>query len=232
MNLDSKMSVASDPYRTSTSNSDTLVDYRVMSIPAVATVVVSVLSTPSLVFPGLLFLPLIGVAVGLVALRKIGRNSAEYSGRGIALGGLIANIMCFAGGVSIATTIYVTEVPANHQRISFSELQPDKRRSDLPVSERALELDGERVFIKGYIYPSDANRELKQFILVPDRGTCCFGGQPKLTDMIEVTLRDPLTTRYSMMRRKLGGILHVSSDKKPVSGLDGVYYQLDADHLR
>ena len=62
--------------------------------------------------------------------------------------------------------------------------------------------------------------------------TCCFGGQPALTDMIEVTLQDPLRVDFSYGRRKLGGILKVSPNKKGVAGLDGVYYQLDADYVR
>ena len=62
--------------------------------------------------------------------------------------------------------------------------------------------------------------------------TCCFGGQPKLTDMIEVTLKDPLRIKYSFGRRKLAGVIRVSPDKKQVAGLDGVYYRVDADYVR
>ena len=68
--------------------------------------------------------------------------------------------------------------------------------------------------------------------MVPDMKTCCFGGQPALTDMIEVTLRDPLRVDFSYTRRQLGGILKVTPYKKAVSGLDGVYYQLDADYVK
>ena len=62
--------------------------------------------------------------------------------------------------------------------------------------------------------------------------TCCFGGQPKLTDMIEVTLRDPRRVNFSYARRRLAGILKVDPRLKPISGLQGVYYQLDADHVK
>jgi hypothetical protein len=63
-------------------------------------------------------------------------------------------------------------------------------------------------------------------------GTCCFGGQPKLTDMIEVTLRDPHRARFSFQRRKIGGVLQVDTQLKEINGLTGVYYQLDADYIR
>jgi hypothetical protein len=102
----------------------------------------------------------------------------------------------------------------------------------LPFSPKALELNGQRVFVKGYIYPGDRTSELKKFILVPDMGTCCFGGQPALTDMIEVTLRDPKRVRFSFQRRKLGGTFKVDRQLKEISGLTGVYFQLDADYVR
>jgi hypothetical protein len=63
-------------------------------------------------------------------------------------------------------------------------------------------------------------------------GTCCFGGQPKLTDMIQVTLADPLRIKYSYQRRKLAGVLKVDRRLKPISGLKGVYYQLEADYVK
>ena len=96
----------------------------------------------------------------------------------------------------------------------------------------AIELDGDRVFVKGYVFPGGQKENLKQFVLVPDMGTCCFGGEPKLTDMIEVTLQEPLRVDFSYRKRKLGGTLKVDSKLKPVSGVNGVYYQLDVDYLK
>jgi hypothetical protein len=49
---------------------------------------------------------------------------------------------------------------------------------------------------------------------------------------LEVTLKDPLYITYNQRMRRLGGVLKVDERKKPVSGLDGVYYQLDADYLK
>jgi len=88
------------------------------------------------------------------------------------------------------------------------------------------------VFIKGYVYPDGQQYNIKRFILIPDMGTCCFGGQPKLTDMVEVTLRDPLRTVFERRKRRLAGTLSVDLRLKPVSGLGGVYYRLDAEYVR
>ena len=68
--------------------------------------------------------------------------------------------------------------------------------------------------------------------MVPDMGTCCFGGQPKPTDMIEVTLREPLKIEYTRRRRKLGGIFKVNPMPRKFGKLVGVYYRLEADYLK
>ena len=122
-------------------------------------------------------------------------------------------------------------MPEGYARISFSDLQPDEERS--PVSSKSLELDGQKVFIKGYVHPGVSGQgDIRRFVLVRDMGTCCFGGQPKLTDMVEVTLDSGLSTRYTRRKKKLAGVFLVDTELKPVSGLQGVYYQLKANYVR
>lgn len=206
--------------------------YRELSMAAVVALALGVLSLFALVLPPLMILSAAGLFVGVGALRAIARRPNELTGRGLARIGVTICSLTLVSSTAIAVIVYVTEVPAGYQRISYADLQPDEARPDLPVPLKAIDLDGERVFVKGYIYPSDKTANLKRFVLVPDMGTCCFGGQPKLTDMIEVTLQDPLRTRYNRRRRRLAGTLHVDTRKKPVSGLDGVYYQLDVDYIK
>jgi hypothetical protein len=127
---------------------------------------------------------------------------------------------------------YATEVPSGYTRISFADLQPQPRFANMPIPPDALKLNGRQIFVKGYLYPDGQQNNIKRFVLVPDMGTCCFGGQPKLTDMIEVTLVDPLRVEFARRKRALGGVFKVDTNLKPVTGLGGVYYQLTADHLR
>ncbi len=206
--------------------------YRVLSIFAVASLILAIVSLPALLFVQLAFLPFFGLILGLRAISSIRKQPEELTGMRLALIGTVLSGLLFCGSLGIFAVIYVTEVPEGYTRISFLDLQPTEDREDLPVSPQALELSGKKVFVKGYVYPDDSGGELQRFVLVPDMGTCCFGGQPKLTDMIEVTLQDPLRIRYSYARRRLGGVLKVDTKKKPVSGLDGVYYQLEADYVK
>ncbi len=206
--------------------------YRALSRPAVISLILGVLSFSALPLAGLLVLPAIGLVLGLLGLRAIRRYPEELLGGWVATSGIVLNGLLLVGGVSLHSLIYIYEVPEGAQRISFYELQPDKNTPELPVPPAALELNGKQIFIKGYLFPDGQQANIKQFVLVPDMGTCCFGGQPKLTDMIQVTLRDPLRVEYSYVRRRLAGILKVDTRLKPVSGVQGVYYQLDADYVK
>lgn len=213
------------------SNESEYLRYRSVSTLAVVAMVLAIVSIASVFFVGLAFLPVFGLLFGFLALRAIRRQPEELTGVQLAMVSMVICLVSLVTGITWATWVYVTELPEGYQRVGFLELQPDDDRADLPVSPKALEMNGKKVFIKGYIYPDDRGAAVRQFVLVPDMGTCCFGGQPKLTDMVEVTLRKPLTTGYSMIQKKLGGVLKVDTRLKPISGLKGVYYQLDADYL-
>ena len=206
--------------------------YRALSRSAVFCLVLGLLSFTALMAPVMLVLPALSILLGVVALTNLRRYPAELSGRPAALIGLILSIALLIGGSVLHVVAYATEVPEGFQRISFADLQPVREAPQLPVSPKALELNGQKVFLKGYLYPDGQQSNIKRFILIPDLGTCCFGGQPKLTDMVEVTLRDPLRTVFELRKRRLAGTLTVDTRLKPVSGLNGVYYRLDAEYVR
>jgi hypothetical protein len=212
--------------------SEAYAPYRALSRLVVAGTILGLLGLSAFTAAPLLVLPSLGLVLAFWGLRSIRRYPRELSGRGLAIAAIAGNLLILAGASTLHAVIYATEVPEGAIRISYADLQPIKERPDLPIPPRALELDGKRVFVKGYVYPDGQQYNIRKFIMVPDMGTCCFGGQPKLTDMIEVTLRDPHRTVYSTTKRKLAGILRVDSNLKPVSGLGGVYYQLDADYVR
>ena len=130
------------------------------------------------------------------------------------------------------TYIYLTEVPEGYTRVHFYELQQEGSRPDQPT-EKALEINGQSVFLKGYIHPSSGSGLLKRFILVPDLGTCCFGGQPKSSDMIEVTLSGSQTAKAGMTKKKLAGTFMLNQLPQRVTDFDNtVFYRLKVDQVR
>lgn len=211
--------------------------YRAVSGLAVFSLVVAVLSLPSLLLPlELAFLFIAGAflasVLGIIAIRAIKQRPEELLGSSVAWSGVVLGVSTFT--FAVASNIYVmaTEVPEGYTRVSFYELSPNRKSGDLPVSKKALELDGKRVYIKGYTAPGDQKHGLKQFTLVRDLGSCCFGGTPEPTHMMSVTFLNNLSIDYGYGQRGVGGILRVDRDPR-LSKLGGVtYFRLEADHLR
>ena len=95
-------------------------------------------------------------------------------------------------------------------------------------------LQGKKVFVKGYVHPGVASMgKVKHFVLVPDMGTCCFGGQPKRnTDMIEVVVGTGEGIRYSTRLRKIAGTFLVDRPRESVGGLHSVMYAMEAERAQ
>jgi hypothetical protein len=208
------------------------VTYRSVSRSAVISLVLSFVSLLALLFAPLLVLPVVALVLGLTALSTIRRYPGEYTGKGMALIGTAVSSTVFVLGAILHTVDYATEVPEGYQRISFSDLQPEIKIPGAPPPQKVLDLNGKQIFIKGYIHPGVATMgKVDHFILVPDMGTCCFGGQPAMTDMIEVRIKDDASkVKYSTRRVKLAGkfALGRSMEKAP-GDLRDVIYHLEAD---
>jgi hypothetical protein len=229
-----------------TANPDTVVSYaepefeqvasyKSISKAAVFSLGLGIFALAGFLFSGLLALALVGLGCGLYAISAIRRYPDEVTGLPAAIAGVILCAVTFTGGTAMHVIEYATELPEGYtsaERRHFWELQPDKSRPELPVSPTAIELSGQKIFIKGYVHPEFNRGDVKKFVLVPDMGTCCFGGQPKPTDMIEVTLRDPHRIRYNTRLRKVAGVFRVDPAPQPVKGFGGIYYQLDAEYAK
>jgi len=207
--------------------------YRAMSSTAIASLVFAILAglIGFFVWPGLLF-AIIGVSIGVMALSKINAYPDEFDGKQIAIVGLVLNLVVLAGGAGMHAYIYLTEVPEGYSRVQFYELQQPENAPDRPT-EKAVQIHGQSVFLKGYIHPASGSGLLKNFILVPDLGTCCFGGQPKSSDMIEVSLGAGQTTRAGFRRKKLAGTFKVNQAPQKLTDFDNnLFYRMKVDQIK
>jgi hypothetical protein len=206
--------------------------YRALSTSAVASLIVGLLSSLAILDWPLVAIPLVGIPLAAFALVKIRRHSDELTGRGLARTGLALSLFFAVVGPARLTYEYVTEVPEGYARVSYAELQPDEAQSGQQVPPSALALEGKKIFIKGYVYPGREKDGIRRFLLVRDQGECCFGGNPKITDRILVTLEDPLRLTYSSRIHKLAGTFHVEVKNSAIDDArGGVFYHLKADHL-
>jgi hypothetical protein len=220
-------------------------EYRPLYMGAIASVVMGLLS--SLIFfagrdsleSALLLapLPLIGIALGLRALRRIRENSDRWTGQTPAKVGLALSAACLIGGIGFAGYVRATECPPGYEPTSFAELKPDEvdLRGDHLIPADIAALDGKKVFIKGYIRPDSTNNGLRQnikrFLLVRDNNQCCFGDMStvKFFDQVAVEMADKRTIDFSFGLQRIGGTLRIT----PINAINGTgapVFALEADH--
>ncbi|HET6883134.1 MAG TPA: DUF4190 domain-containing protein [Pirellulales bacterium] len=206
--------------------------YKALSTLAVVSFAAGVLSVLTFVGWSLAAIPMVGIVAGLLAVRQIRATPDVYTGEHFALVGTLLCGLLWTGGWSRLAYVHATEVPPGYERISYDDLQVDEAQPNTFPPARAVDLDGKKVFIKGYVYQPTGGQTsgLTRFILVRDKGQCCFGGNPKITDMIEVKLKRGLEAEFNMQVRKLAGTFRIGAGQG-IDGLTGALYHLDADHL-
>ncbi|MGB6044904.1 MAG: DUF4190 domain-containing protein [Pirellulales bacterium] len=202
--------------------------YRTMCVAAVTSLLFGVLSLLSFLSPYLSLIPILGIVVGLFALAQIRQRPHELAGRHFARAGIGLASLLLVTSTAREVYIYLTEVPEGHERISYTQLQPEEGKVGQLIPPLAESLNGKRVFIKGYVFPGQQQHGIKKFLLVRDKGDCCFGGNPKITDRIQIVLADSQRLKFSSRLHKLAGTFRV--DAQPGEAVDAggrVYYYLD-----
>jgi hypothetical protein len=176
----------------------------------------------------------VGLIVGALALWQIRRAQGDLGGRGIALLGVGLSAILLVAGSSYHAYAYVTEVPDGFERVSFVDLAakvPTFEAGTVHVAPEVAALDGKPIFIKGYMYPTGRQTGITEFVLVKDTGQCCFGGQPKLTDMIVVKFDDgKMVNHREQVLVGVAGIFRANAVVQ--SGVLTGIYQLDATHFQ
>jgi len=57
-------------------------------------------------------------------------------------------------------------------------------------------LNGQKIILRGWMFPSGRQEGISSFMFVRDNGICCFGRDPKVYDKLAVTMHPNMTTSY------------------------------------
>lgn len=143
---------------------------------------------------------ILGVLVGVICWFRIRRADGELGGKTLAIAGTFLSTIFVVSGLSLHTYAYATEVPEGFTRINFYHdiskkgfVTEDGKKD---FHQDVKELEGKNIFVKGFMYPTRDTENLKSFLLVKDSDKCCFGGEPALTDMIIVEMKDGQTVDF------------------------------------
>jgi hypothetical protein len=83
-------------------------------------------------------------------------------------------------------------------------------------------LDGRRIRIRGFMYPTFQQTGVHAFGLARDNQICCFGRNPKIYDVFDVVLHEGATTNYIPNRPfDVVGVFHIRPEAE-----DGKLYRL------
>ncbi|MDX1961909.1 MAG: hypothetical protein SFX18_02070 [Pirellulales bacterium] len=212
------------------SNDDDWQDYQPLSLLAVGSVVVAVLGLLTFIEPLIGVVPLIAGGLACFALRSISQSNGEMRGGVYAMLGLGLAAVGLVGGLGYHVYVYATEVPTGFVRLNFADLQPDERNPQ-GWYENLKSWDGKDVFLKGFIYPGEKKQGLTAFLLCRDKGDCCFGGNPKITDRVLVLLDGKEGINFSEFLQKFTGTFKLSN-QKAVDASGEVLYVLEAAEKR
>lgn len=140
---------------------------------------------------------LAGAIVSWIALRKIRGAGGELGGAALAKIGLAASLLFFVAGLGTHSYAYATEVPQGYRRVNFNR---DISRKQFVFKDGLRELHpdvvplkDQKIYIKGYMWNVRKQNDLSDFILLKDNGKCCFGGNPKPYDMMQVVMKNGKT---------------------------------------
>ena len=179
----------------------------------------------------LLVVPLVGATLAFLALRQIRSSGGNLSGGWLALSSLCVQVVIVIGFATMHAYSFATEVPPGYTRVSFTADISKKgfaSQSGIPgIHPDVQKLVDQKVMIKGYMYPSKSHDGLRSFVLCRDNGDCCFGGQPKATDMILINMKGENYARFRPGMVAVAGVFRAEPTVDE-TGLQPVY-QLDCE---
>jgi hypothetical protein len=203
-------------------------EFEYRPVPALVSVsgAFAVFSLTAFIIDWLLLVPVVGMLLAGIALWQIRRSEGAYGGRLTAwiLFGIMA--LQLVGATTLYAYSFITEVPDGFRRVSFvndiSKYELKMVDGQVQIPEAVQQLDSQPVFLKGYMYPTREDRGLDRFVLCKDMGQCCFGGNPKPTDMIVVEMDKNQRVDYRTGMVSVAGIFRTHADVG-AAGLNPVY---------
>ena len=207
-------------------------DYRPMPVLAPVSLFLGLASFIALMGVAGLLLALVGMVIGAAAVWTIRRSRGQYCGTALASVGLALSSVFFFSGAGLLYRDYVTECPEGYRRVNFpAEISARKfliEDGKLAIPPEVKPLEGQKVFLKGWMWNTQSSRDLDTFVLLKDNGECCMGGNPAPYDMMEIRMADGSHVHYMEGLLAIAGVLHMDPTG-PERG-DAVYV-LEADQV-
>jgi hypothetical protein len=120
-----------------------------------------------------------------------------------------------------------TKTDITFDTIKFPMEKTDKFKRDM-LTPAINKLDGEKVRLRGYIFPSFQQNGITNFILVRDNMECCFGPGAALFDCIVVEMKPGKSTNFTVRPVAVTGDFTIREFLDPDGNTLAIYH-LDGD---
>lgn len=202
-------------------------NYRPVSSLAVCALVLGLLSLVGIFLWIMLPVGLLAIVLGAIAILSIRRWKGEYTGTGVAIAGILFGLVTLVAGTIVQINAFQHEVPEGYTRKSFvkdiSAKEPVTNHRGTKVHPDVEALVGQKIFFKGFVYPTDQHTGLTSFLLLKDSNECCFGGKPKATDMVGCVLLNGKTCNYMDGRVSVAGTFQLNPKYSGRQELEPIY---------
>lgn len=203
--------------------------YKPLAPLAIISLLCGILSSLIVLGWALTVLPILGLATGFFALRKILASPDDVGGFRFAATGITLSLLFCALGWSYLLYAYHYEVPLGYVPVTFEELAADPKTGKLPQAVLDLAGNDQRVFIEGEMYPGKHLENVESFVLLDTNTRSAYTNivrEP--TASIVVRMVGGRTVTHRTGRVRVGGLFKVEQDPRPGESP----YRIDADVFR
>ena len=204
-------------------------DYRSLTAESVGSLILGVLSALTFLHWSLAIFPIMGIVLGVTALRKILNATEELSGFEISTAGVALCVLFWIAGYGWLYYSYSYSIPPGYEAITFDELKGDPKTGKLPDKIIQFAIDEKKVFLTGHMYPGRKMTGIESFMLVPTLDHCKFCTPTRNpTEMIDIQMVDGLTASFRTRAVRVGGTFSINPDYI----VGELPYRIDADVFR
>lgn len=205
-------------------------DYRQVAAFSVGALVFGILSAITFLHWSLAVVPIIGITLGVIGLKKIFHAPDEVGGLTLTTSGIVLSVLFWVGGYGWLLYSHFNAIPPGYQLVDFTELAADPKTGKLPEHVLQLAENEQKIFITGYMYQTRRLVGLEDFTLVRTKEHCKFcSPTSNPCDMIYVHMIDGQRVPYRTRAVRVGGVLRAN----PQYALSGTApYSIDADVFR
>ncbi len=208
---------------------DETVDYKQVASLGVGSLVAAVFGILGFFWKPFIIASILGITLGILAKRKIMRAPDEISGGTITTVGLALSAVLLVSSLCWQVYSYYSSAPPGYAVVPFDTMALDK---DGKVPENIVALDGHKVYIEGYMYPTKQHAGIENFTLVRTLGHCQYcspGTNP--ADMVAVTMERGHDVKYRANKIvAVGGVLTVDPKFRDKPGM--IPYAMKASIFR